>query len=79
MHVHGYQENGTTTTPFDMVMLNNLDRFSLVTDVIQRVPGLAARAAGLLQEMRDARLNARTYTREHGADDSAISGWTWPG
>ncbi|MBV8996211.1 MAG: phosphoketolase family protein [Pseudonocardiales bacterium] len=79
IHVHGYQENGTTTTPFDMVMLNDLDRFRLVIDVIDRVPGLATRAAGLQQEMIDARLLARAYTRAHGQDDPAISGWTWPG
>jgi xylulose-5-phosphate/fructose-6-phosphate phosphoketolase len=79
MHVHGYQENGTTTTPFDMVMLNDLDRFSLVIDVIDRVPGLAVRAAGIRQEMVDARLRARAYTREHGADDPEIADWTWPG
>ena len=79
IHVHGYQENGTTTTPFDMVMLNDLDRFRLVIDVIDRVPGLATRAAGLQQEMMDARLLARAYTRAHGQDDPAISGWTWPG
>ena len=79
LHVHGYKENGTTTTPFDMVMLNDLDRFSLVIDVIDRVPGLATRGAGLRQEMLDARLLARSYTREHGEDDPAISGWTWPG
>jgi xylulose-5-phosphate/fructose-6-phosphate phosphoketolase len=79
MHVHGYQENGTTTTPFDMVMLNDLDRFKLVIDVIDRVPGLASHAAGLRQEMTDARLLARAYTRDHGEDDPTISGWTWPG
>ena len=79
MHVHGYREEGTTTTPFDMVMLNDLDRFRLVIDVIDRVPGLATSAAELRQEMTDARLLARAYTREHGEDDPAISGWTWPG
>ncbi|MDQ3904570.1 MAG: phosphoketolase family protein, partial [Actinomycetota bacterium] len=79
IHVHGYQENGTTTTPFDMVMLNDLDRFRLVIDVIDRVPGLATRAAGLRQEMMDARSLARAYTRAHGQDDPEISCWTWPG
>ncbi len=79
MHVHGYQENGTTTTPFDMVMLNDLDRFSLAIDVIDRVPGLAVRAAGIRQEMVDARLRARAYTREHGEDAPEIADWTWPG
>ncbi len=79
MHVHGYQENGTTTTPFDMVMLNHLDRYSLVLDVIDRVPGLAGRAAGLRQEMVDARLSARAYTREHGEDIPEVAEWAWPG
>ncbi|MCV7338411.1 MULTISPECIES: phosphoketolase family protein [Mycolicibacterium] len=77
LHVRGFKERGTTTTPFDMVMLNDLDRFHLVMDVIDRVEGLAASAAGLRQEMVDARLAARRYTREHGEDDPAIANWTW--
>ena len=77
-HVRGYKEEGTTTTPFDMVMLNDLDRFRLVMDVIDRVPSLGSRAAILRQQMADARLAARAYTREHGEDDPAISDWTWP-
>ena len=79
LHVRGYKEEGTTTTPFDMVMLNDLDRFHLVMDVIDRVPGLGTRAATLRQQMADARLAARAYTREHGEDDPAITSWTWPG
>jgi xylulose-5-phosphate/fructose-6-phosphate phosphoketolase len=78
LHVRGYKEEGTTTTPFDMVMLNDLDRFHLVMDVIDRVPGLAASAAHLRQEMVDRRLEARAYTREHGDDDPDIRDWTWP-
>jgi len=77
-HVRGYKEEGTTTTPFDMVMLNDLDRFHLAIDVIDRVPGLATQAAGLRQELVDTRLRARAYTREHGEDDPAIAGWSWP-
>jgi xylulose-5-phosphate/fructose-6-phosphate phosphoketolase len=77
MHVRGYKEEGTTTTPFDMVMMNDLDRYRLVMDVIDRVPGLAGAAANLRQEMADARLAARAYTREHGEDDPAIADWTW--
>ena len=69
LHVRGYKEEGTTTTPFDMVMLNDLDRFHLVMDVIDRVPGLAARAGRLRQYMADRRLLARGYTRDHGEDD----------
>ena len=79
LHVRGYKEEGTTTTPFDMVMLNDLDRFHLVMDVIDRVPSLGARAATQRQAMADARIAARAYTREHGEDDPAITGWTWPG
>ena len=77
MHVRGYKERGTTTTPFDMVMLNDMDRFHLVMDVIDRVDGLATQAAVLRQKMADARLAARRYTREYGEDDPKITGWTW--
>ena len=68
MHVRGYKEEGTTTTPFDMVMLNDLDRFHLVIDVIDRVPEIAGPAAHVRQEMQDSRLRARAYGREHGED-----------
>jgi xylulose-5-phosphate/fructose-6-phosphate phosphoketolase len=78
LHVRGYKEEGTTTTPFDMVMLNDLDRFHLVIDVIDRVSGLAERAAPLRQEMIDSRLRARAWTRRHGEDHPDISGWIWP-
>src|SRR5213079_1052582 len=67
-HVHGYNEEGTTTTPFDMVMLNDLDRYRLVIDVIDRVPGLSAAAAEVREQMEDTRLRARAWTREHGED-----------
>ncbi|HZE04651.1 MAG TPA: phosphoketolase family protein, partial [Solirubrobacteraceae bacterium] len=79
IHVRGYKEEGTTTTPFDMVTLNDLDRFHLVIDVIDRVPGLGERAAGLRQEMSDARLRARAYTRDFGDDLPEVRDWTWPG
>jgi xylulose-5-phosphate/fructose-6-phosphate phosphoketolase len=79
MHVRGYKEEGTTTTPFDMVMLNDLDRFHLVTDVIDRVPGLAEREAHLRQHMVDERLRHRDYTREHGDDMEDVRDWVWPG
>ncbi len=78
LHVRGFKEEGTTTTPFDMVMLNDLDRFHLVMDVIDRVHGLADSAGRLRQDMVDARLRARAYTREHGEDDPDIRDWTWP-
>jgi xylulose-5-phosphate/fructose-6-phosphate phosphoketolase len=78
LHVRGYKEEGTTTTPFDMVMLNDLDRFHLVIDVIDRVPGLRSTAAHLRQRMVDMRVRARSYTREHGDDMPDVRDWTWP-
>ncbi|MEU0486379.1 phosphoketolase family protein, partial [Streptosporangium sp. NPDC006013] len=78
IHVRGYKEEGTTTTPFDMAMLNDIDRFHLVMDVIDRVPGLAERSAHLRQHMMDRRLSARAYTREYGEDPAEIRDWTWP-
>ena len=77
MHVRGYKEEGTTTTPFDMVMLNDMDRFHLVIDVIDRVPGLGPRAAHLRQTMVDERLRHRAYTREVGDDMPDVRNWTW--
>ena len=79
IHVRGYIEEGTTTTPFDMVMLNSLDRYHLVMDVIDRVPHLAAQAAHLRQEMADRRVAARAHTRATGEDVPEVAGWTWPG
>jgi xylulose-5-phosphate/fructose-6-phosphate phosphoketolase len=79
IHVRGYKEEGTTTTPFDMVMLNDLDRFHLVMDVIDRVPKLGERCAHLRQNMADERLRARAYTREVGDDLPEVRDWTWPG
>ncbi|MGO9457808.1 MAG: phosphoketolase [Acidimicrobiales bacterium] len=76
-HVRGYKEEGTTTTPFDMVMMNDLDRFHLVMDVLDRVPGLGERTAALRQRMVDARLDARRYTRLHGEDPPEIADWRW--
>jgi xylulose-5-phosphate/fructose-6-phosphate phosphoketolase len=77
-HVRGYKEEGTTTTPFDMVMLNDLDRYHLVMDVIDRVPGLAATAGHVRQLMTDKRIAARAYTREQGEDAPEVANWTWP-
>jgi xylulose-5-phosphate/fructose-6-phosphate phosphoketolase len=79
LHVRGYKEEGTTTTPFDMVMLNDMDRFHLVMDVIDRVPGLGERAAELRQRMVDERIRHRAYTREAGDDMPDVRDWTWPG
>jgi xylulose-5-phosphate/fructose-6-phosphate phosphoketolase len=77
-HVRGYREEGTTTTPFDMVMLNDLDRYHLVIDVIDRVPGLAARAGSLRERMVERRLEARDWTRATGEDLPEVREWSWP-
>jgi xylulose-5-phosphate/fructose-6-phosphate phosphoketolase len=77
IHVRGYKEEGTTTTPFDMLMLNDMDRFHLVMDVIDRVPSLGSRVSGLRQEMVDERLRHRAYTREVGDDSPDVRDWTW--
>jgi len=77
LHVRGYIEEGTTTTPFDMVVMNNMDRFHLVMDVIDRVPGLSRTAAWLRQEMADVRTRHWAWTREHGEDLPEVAGWAW--
>lgn len=77
LHVRGYKEEGTTTTPFDMAVLNDLDRFHLVMDVIDRVPGLGYRAASLRQHMRDKRTEHRHYIRAYGQDMPEIREWQW--
>lgn len=77
LHVRGFRDEGTTTTPFDMVMMNNLDRFHLVLDVIDRVPGLAGRAAHLRQRMVDLREECRAYTRRYGEDHPEVAQWRW--
>jgi xylulose-5-phosphate/fructose-6-phosphate phosphoketolase len=77
LHVRGYKEEGTTTTPFDMTVLNELDRFSLVRDVIDRVPGLGDRAAHLRQLVNDIHVDHREYIREHGDDMPMVKEWTW--
>jgi xylulose-5-phosphate/fructose-6-phosphate phosphoketolase len=78
LHVRGYKEEGTVTTPFDMALRNDIDRFHLVMDVIDRVPGLGERAADLRQQMVDERLRAQMHAREFGADAADIANWTWP-
>ncbi len=77
LHVRGYKEEGTTTTPFDMVVLNDLDRFHLVMDVIARVPGLAETGADVNQLMLDKRLEHKKYIRIHGDDMPEIKDWKW--
>ena len=77
LHVRGYIEEGTTTTPFDMAMMNNLDRYHLVIDVIDRV-AVGPRAAHVRQLMEDTRLRVRQYTRDYGEDAPEVRDWTWP-
>ena len=79
LHVRGYVEEGTTTTPFDMTVLNGLDRFHLVMDVIERVPRLEARAAGLIQTMREKLIEHRQYVNQYGDDMPEIKNWKWNG
>jgi len=78
LHVRGYKEEGTTTTPFDMAVLNDLDRCHLVMDVIDRVPGLLPRYAHVKQAMRDMLVDHGEYIREHGDDMPAVRDWRWP-
>lgn len=75
--MRGYQEEGTTTTPFDMVVLNDLDRFHLVVDVIERVPWLANVGAHAKQQMRDKLLEHKQYICRHGDDMPEIRDWRW--
>ncbi|GAA1248535.1 phosphoketolase family protein [Kitasatospora nipponensis] len=79
LHVRGYKESGTTTTPFDMVVRNDLDRYRLVMDVIDRVPGLSVRAAAVRQRMADTRIRHEAWIREHGTDLPEVTDWTWHG
>ncbi|MEV3860666.1 phosphoketolase family protein [Streptomyces sp. NPDC050095] len=79
LHVRGYKESGTTTTPFDMVVRNDLDRYRLVMDVIDRVPGLAVRAAAVRQTMADTRTRHQAWIREHGTDLPEVADWAWTG
>jgi xylulose-5-phosphate/fructose-6-phosphate phosphoketolase len=78
MHVRGFIEEGTTTTPFDMVVLNRLDRFHLAMDVLERVPGLGSRAAHLKQQLRNKLIEHRNYVDRHGEDMPEIANWGWP-
>ena len=78
IHVHGYKERGNINTPLELAILNETDRFTLVIDVIDRVPGLAARAAHLKEEMKEAIIDNLTYAHTHGIDRDEITNWVWP-
>jgi xylulose-5-phosphate/fructose-6-phosphate phosphoketolase len=77
IHVRGYKEEGTTTTPFDMVVLNDLDRFHLCEDVIDRLPQLGARAAYFKQAIHERLIEHKEYINRHGDDMPAIRNWKW--
>jgi xylulose-5-phosphate/fructose-6-phosphate phosphoketolase len=77
MHVRGYKEEGTTTTPFDMVVMNEIDRFHLCGDVIDRLPQLGSRAAYFKQAIHEALIDHKNYIEEHGDDMPSVAGWTW--
>ena len=77
-HVHGYKEEGTTTTPFDMTVRNELDRIHLASDVIDRVPRLTRIAAHIKQDLRNQLVRHGLYIREHGDDLPEIRDWKWP-
>jgi xylulose-5-phosphate/fructose-6-phosphate phosphoketolase len=77
IHVRGYKEEGTTTTPFDLVVLNDIDRFHLVADVVDRVPQLGPRAAYVKQDIRDKLIEHKHYIAEHGEDMPEIRNWQW--
>jgi xylulose-5-phosphate/fructose-6-phosphate phosphoketolase len=79
IHVRGYKEEGSTTTPFDMVLRNDLDRYRLVMDVIDRVPGLGVKAAGVRQKMADTRFRHHDWVRAHGTDLPEVADWHWEG
>jgi xylulose-5-phosphate/fructose-6-phosphate phosphoketolase len=78
-HVRGYKEEGTITTPFDMTVLNDLDRFHLVIDVIDRVPKTGSRGEYLKQQLHDKLVQHRSYINQHGEDMPEVKDWTWPG
>jgi xylulose-5-phosphate/fructose-6-phosphate phosphoketolase len=77
LHVRGYKEEGTTTTPFDMAVRNEIDRFTLARDVIERVPRLGYRAASAMQFLRDRLIDHRNYIRDHGEDMPEVREWSW--
>jgi xylulose-5-phosphate/fructose-6-phosphate phosphoketolase len=78
LHVRGYKEKGNINTPLELAIINQIDRFDLVIDVIDRVPGLAVRAAHLKEEMKNAIIDHLDYAHTHGTDRPEITDWVWP-
>jgi xylulose-5-phosphate/fructose-6-phosphate phosphoketolase len=78
LHVRGYKERGNINTPLELAILNQADRFTLVIDVIDRVPGLAAKAAHLKEQMKNQIILNLAYAHEHGADKDEFTNWVWP-
>jgi len=78
LHVRGYKEKGNINTPLELAILNQIDRYDLVIDVIDRVPGLSSHAAHLKEEMKDAIIDQLNYARTHGTDREEIINWVWP-
>jgi xylulose-5-phosphate/fructose-6-phosphate phosphoketolase len=79
MHVHGFREKGTTTTPFDMVVLNELDRYHLAIAAIERIPALAREGMSARQAFQAKLIEHHRYIREHGEDMPEVQGWHWQG
>jgi xylulose-5-phosphate/fructose-6-phosphate phosphoketolase len=79
VHVRGYKEEGTITTPFDMTVLNDMDRFHLVMDTINRVPQIGSRGDHLKQRLQDKLVEHKQYIDKHGEDMPEIKNWSWPG
>ena len=77
IHVRGYKEEGTITTPFDMRVQNEIDRFHLVIDAVKLIPSLHNRAASIVQEMKDKLVEHNQYIREHGVDLPEVAEWKW--
>jgi xylulose-5-phosphate/fructose-6-phosphate phosphoketolase len=78
LHVRGYKEKGNINTPLELAILNNTDRFSLVIDVIDRVPKLQTKAAHLKERMKNAIIDNLTFARTEGIDRPEVSNWVWP-
>jgi xylulose-5-phosphate/fructose-6-phosphate phosphoketolase len=79
LHVRGYKEEGTITTPFDMTVLNDMDRFHLVMDTIDRLPQTGSRGDHLRQRLQDKLVEHKQYIDKHGEDMPEVRNWTWPG